>query len=399
MQRFLILFLSLFFIPLAWAVDVSMLTPEKRAVLAQKAAAIEAGERRLKYDWVGELSLSASATESKGAGSDESALSQQAGIGFSQDLFRSGGITGSIRYASQWARIERLALEQEQNGYLEALASMRLQYEQDRLRLLQNEHQLKNSEITLFIKRQQYEAGETDITQLNDALRERNALQKTRLELKNTLANRRLELAKLTLLDPESIALPFYDRPEKETFLNRHLPTRLALAQSDAATTQQGLTASSYLPTLSATANYGYQQNEGFAADGDSYSAGLRLVMPLSFTAKAAWQEKRAEALRARSWAQAAKEEAAAFYDQSAGTLANTQERIALLKENIRLYDQLIVVTDRAVQSGERSRYDLQMLENTRAIDDYEIRIHEIALLSERAKLYFAMTQSKAFDE
>lgn len=375
-----------------------MLTPEKQAVLAQKAAAIEAGERRLKYDWIGEVSLSASATENKGSGSEESRLNQQAGVNFSQDLFRSGGITGSIRYAREWAALERLTLEQTGNGYLQQLALALLQYEQDRLRLLQNEHQLKNSEIALFLKQRQYEAGAADVTELNDALRSRNTLQKARLELKNTEAARRLEVAKLTPLSPEAIALPVYAEVSKNDYLARHIATLQAQLQGRIAQTQQTLTQANYLPTLSATASYGYLQNEGFDPT-DSYSAGIRLSMPLSFTAKSSIEEKRAEALRAASLAASTRLEAEALYDQAAGTLKSTQESIALLGENIGLYDQLIAVTTRAVAAGERSRYDLQTLENTRAADAYEIRLNEIALQIERAKIHYAMSRAKETHE
>ncbi|MGE4294133.1 MAG: TolC family protein [Campylobacterales bacterium] len=397
MQRLI----GLLFFPLTalWALDVSMLTPEKQAVLAQKAAAIEAGERRLKYDWVGEVSLSASATESKGAGSNESTLSQQAGASFAQDLFRSGGITASIRYADEWARAERLALEQTTNGYLQELALARLGYEQDRIRLEQNDRRLENSEIALFLKRRQYEAGEADITQLNDALRERNTLQKARVELQAALRNRRLELGRLTPLEPEAIALPVYAPLTQETFTDRHLASRLAQAQSRMAKTQQAISAAGYLPALSATASVDYRQSEGLSADGESYSAGLRLSMPLSLTATAAVQEKKAEALRTRSLAQDAKLAAAALYDQTAATIAALEEGRALLGKNIALYDELIAVTDRAVRSGERSRYDLQTLQNTRAIDNDEIRLSDLAIRIEQAKLHYALTWTKASHE
>ena len=230
-----------------------------------------------------------------------------------------------------------------------------------------------------------------DITELNDALMNRNSVQNTRLELQNTLASRRQELAKLTPLDPETIPLPGFAPIAKESYLQRHLALNLARAQESMARAQAGITRSSALPTLTFNADYGYQQKDGEHLDPDSYSVGLRLSLPFSVTATAATEEKRAQALQRELEASQALLEAEATYTQTQTTIANLQERIGVLEENIRLYEKLISVAEAGVKSGYRNAYDLQTLQNTRAVDRLEIRLSELAIRIEQARLFYAL--------
>lgn len=377
-----------------FAIDFSQLTEEKQELIRQKARAIEAGESRAKYDWIGSFSLGASVTENSVSGSNDTKRSEQASINFTQDLFRSGGITGSIDSAKRVANLSRLQLENELFGYLSNLAVLRINYEIDNLKLLQNEKQLKNSEITLFIKKRQYEVGIADITQLNDAIRDKNNVQNLRVNLENSRANRELEISKLSRLNPKDIELPKYESVDRDFFVQNSFSLLIAKEQERIAQADKTITTSNYLPTLSANAKYGYQKNEGFAGD-DFYSYGLSFVMPLKFTAFSAVEEKKAEALKAFSNIQSVLQESGAQYDQIVDLFASKMRSIELLQENIVLYDELIKITKQSVLVGEKSKFDLEMLENSREIDNIEIKINELLLDIEKAKLFYMISQKK----
>ncbi|MDR1450735.1 MAG: TolC family protein [Helicobacteraceae bacterium] len=373
----------------AFALDRSHLSEDIQSAIAHKEAAIEAGRKRLKYDFVGDIRLSGSVTENKNSNAEEWSRSGQASANFSQDIFRSGGIIASIDYAELWARAARIQLIQERNGYLQNLATLLLQLRQDQIRLKQNELNAKNAEIALLIKQKQYEAGETDITQLNDALQAKNNLQKARLDLQNQSLSRFDEIAKLTSLKPETIPLAPFERIGEGEFIDGSLAARLAKIQSETARTQQTITLSSYLPTLSASAGASYSHSE--AIDRESYNYGLSLSMPLSLTEGWAIEEKKLEALRAKSQERTTVEEVKRIYAQSKNAIEATQKNIEVSKENIALYDSLIRVARAQTQSGDRSRFDLQTLENSRQSDQLEIESSGIAVQIELAKLYYAI--------
>jgi outer membrane protein TolC len=372
----------------AFALDRAHLSEDIQSAIAHKEAAIEASRKRQKYDFVGDIRLSGSASRSKNSNGDDWAQSESASASFSQDIFRSGGIIASIDNAELSARLAKLQLVQETNGYLQSLATLLLQSKQDQIRLRQNELSAKNAEIALLIKQKQYEAGETDITQLNDALQTKNNLRKTRLDLQNQSLSRLEEIAKLTPLKPEAIPLAPFENTSEDEFLRASLSAALAKTQSEIARIQQKITLSSYLPTVSASAGATYSHNEN--SEGRSYNYGLSLSMPLSVTEGWAIEEKKLEALRVKSQERTTVEEVKRAYSQSKSAIEAAQQSVEVSKENIALYDSLIRVTRAQAQSGAIARYDLQTLENSRQSDLLEIESSQIAIQIELAKLYYA---------
>ncbi|MDR0747510.1 MAG: TolC family protein [Helicobacteraceae bacterium] len=373
----------------ASALDVSHLSDDIQSAIASKEAAIEAGRKRQKYDFVGDFRLSGSATQSKTVGAGDWSGSEQIGASFSQDIFRSGGIIASIDYAELSALSARLQLIQERNGHLQSLATLLLQSKQDEIRLRQNELNAKNAEIALLIKQRQYEAGEADITQLNDALQTKNNLRKTRLDLENQRLSRLEDIAKLTPLKPEAIPLAPFEQIDQGEFVENSISAKLAKVQSQSAKVQQTITVSSYLPSISASA--GVSRSYADTGDRESYNYGLSLSMPISLTEGWAIEEKKLEALRAQSQERTTIEEVKRAYAQSKSAIETTQKNVEVSKENIALYDSLINVTRAQAQSGSVSLFDLQTLENSRESDRLEIESNQIAVQIELAKLYYAI--------
>ncbi|MDR3347088.1 MAG: TolC family protein [Helicobacteraceae bacterium] len=373
----------------AFALDRSHLSEEIQSAIAHKEASIEAGRKRLKYDFLGEARLSGSITQNKGVGATDWEKNEQASANFSQDIFRSGGISASMRHAEYWAQAERIRVAEEINGYLRQLATLILQARQDQIRLRQNDLGIKNAEIALLIKQRQYEVGEADITQLNDALQTKNNLQKTRLELKSQYLTRLDEIAKLSPLEPESIPLAPFAPITRAEYEARSLAMRLAKAQSMIAKEQHSITTSSYLPTLSASAGISHTRSD--MIDGESYNYGVTLSMPLSFTEGWAIEEKKLESLRANSQERATAQEVRRTYAQSLNAIDAIEGNIEVSRQNITLYDSLIAVANAQVNSGDRSRYDLQTLENSRQSDLLEIELSNIAIQIELAKLHYAI--------
>ena len=61
----------------------------------------------------------------------------------------------------------------------------------------------------------------------------------------------------------------------------------------------------------------------------------------------------------------------------------------ALAQNNLALYDDLIQATTAGVKTGYRSGYDLETLQNTKKIDEYEITINELNIQLELVKLHY----------
>ena len=63
--------------------------------------------------------------------------------------------------------------------------------------------------------------------------------------------------------------------------------------------------------------------------------------------------------------------------------------------KNLSLYDELISVIQAGVDSGYKTGYDLQTIKNSKAIEEYTIKINELNIELELAKLYFAINVNK----
>ncbi|GHV03904.1 hypothetical protein AGMMS50229_04110 [Campylobacterota bacterium] len=378
-----------YFACLCFALDETHLNSDITTSIDSQKGSIEAGRKRQKYDFLGEVRLSGSISENRNDPLDQWRRTDQATVSFSQDIFRSGGIIASMDYADLWAAAEILRLRSEINGYLLTLSTALLQAAQDRLRLEQNDLSIKNSEITLLIKQTQYQVGEADITQLNDAIQNRNTLNRTKLDLKNTLTNRYQEIAKISWIDPETFAVPHYPAIDENEFLQKNIKALSAKYNTKIASTQHTLTRSNYLPTIALNASYGRQKAEN-SDTADSMSYGVQITVPLSFTSFSSVEEKRADSLKKASDERTAYLEAKKVWLQSQNTMKSTEESIKILRENILLFDSLINATSAQVKTGSASRFDLDMLNNSKRIDEIEIELNKIAIEIERAKLFYA---------
>ena len=94
--------------------------------------------------------------------------------------------------------------------------------------------------------------------------------------------------------------------------------------------------------------------------------------------------------LRSRAEAaDAAREEGSAF-DQSRNLIARYERENDVIRENLELYDTLIGVISKGVEAGYKTGYDLQTLQNTKRTDELNLRINDINIQLELAKLHYS---------
>lgn len=376
--------------------DVSLLSPEKQRYYEHQQRQINAGYEKLYYDWLSPINLKASGIYEKSAVSGMYDSRQNFSAGIAQDLFRSGGITYSIGYAKTKKETDIIGLQRDIAGINQQLINAVLNYQKNALLLEQSEIKLKNSQIEIFLKRKQYEAGDIDITLLNNALMNQSSELKNNTSIRFTLAQQRLEAAKLSDYPIESIKLPVFTLSQKEDFLNEGWNIRYARLLSQSTAQQYGQTKSSYLPKLTFIADTGIQRLNSYkfsASDyhGNFYDMGLQLSMPLTYNASAAVQEIESTYLKQQADAADIKRQMDAQYEQSLARIESYQQVIAITNENLKFYDELIGATKAAVDAGYKAGYDLKTLQNTKAIEELEIRINEINLQIELASLHYMM--------
>ena len=83
------------------------------------------------------------------------------------------------------------------------------------------------------------------------------------------------------------------------------------------------------------------------------------------------------------------KNETAFEYEQIFTKIDTYLKQNETINKNIKLYEELIGANQISSEAGMTSKYDLEILENTKTINEFDILINKINILQQYAKLYF----------
>lgn len=378
--------------------DTEFLSKEKQELFEQQKREYEAQHEKLKDDWIAPLNLSGSYGYDKSTNDIRSDVKKVA-ASISQDIFRSGGITYKIHYADAKKRADEINLTREVASLNEDLFTTLLNYKKSSYELEQSSKKLSNYDIEIFIKRQLYEAGKADITELNNALMNKSGEQKNYVALKYAIADAKLKISKISDIDPDTFTVFAFDLVEEHQYLQNSLELRYAQAQNQTYEHLYNVTKSSFLPSVSLNGSAGYQNYDpkerlsGY--EGGFYSAGISINLPITYNSSAAKEEAKAAYLKQNAQTHDKERSAKASYAQSLERIKSYHDYIDITSKNIALYDELISITKTGVEAGYKSGYDLQTLKNTKAIEEYIIKINEINIQLELSKLHFAIKADK----
>lgn len=210
--------------------DIKLLEENKKEVLKLKEVKIQKEYEESKNSWIDPLNSTASISKSNSI-SDTNSTSKKVYIGFSQDVFRSGGIKYLIEYSDEKYKYDALSLQNERVELIYNIYDTVLEINKYNIQLKQNRLSLANQDIEVYIKKLQYEAGKLDLIELNNAIMTKNTLLKEKLNLKNTLNNKIKELSKYTDLKYTDIELLDFKAVSKDEYMERELSYNIQVSK------------------------------------------------------------------------------------------------------------------------------------------------------------------------
>ena len=269
----------------------------------------------------------------------------------------------------------------------------KLKYQQ-----FQNRIKYENKDIELIIKKIQYEAGKSDIIELNNAVMSKNIAYRDVISVENSLKQKELELAKYTDLKYENIEILDFKPISKEDFLQKNFSLLKEDARVSILNSSYKIDRSKYFPKLTLNANARYSNTKddfnNMLSDTrkeDSQStASLNFSMPLfDYNMSSKLQESKIEVLKQQTYLNDLKSDMESDFEQIL-TKIDTYEKISKsIDDNIKLYEDLIKANRVSNQAGMTASYDLEILENSKKINEYDLLINDINILQEYSKLYF----------
>jgi len=382
-------------LPFAFAVqggaDELPLSTQKQELLQLKREQVKEQTGTGTTSWVSPLVLSLSYDKSKSALNVEG-TTKSAGVSWNQDLFRSGGIYYTVEQAEASGQANLLGVDIEEATWLKQAYTLKAQIERDRLKLKQSELTLANRDIDLMITQAKYKVGSADISELNRVTIDRDSARTDVIVVKNSLRSEEYELKKVLGSQAiESVALPEFPLVSRESYLQNSLELLQYTAQNAADAAAWKVTRAAYLPTLSFNASYGYSDYEGnpLDYDGNRYSYGAVLSMPLDINSRGTIEASRLQSLQTQTAQIDRKLELEQEYDMRTSTIGDYTEKIGVAEEMITMYDDLYTFTENQVKAGFKSSYDLESLGNSVQIQKLEKQIQTYNIQIERIALYF----------
>jgi len=173
--------------------NIEILNENRQEVQALEKNIIEKEYESSKNDWISPLNLDAGVTRSHSFSDDNDQFTKTVSIGFTQSIYKSGGIEFTIEYAKNKLQSDLLSWENNNNALYQKVYEIILNISKLNFQKEQSIYELKNKEIELILKKIEYEAGKTDIIELNNAIMTKNAAYKSKVDLENSLQELKYE--------------------------------------------------------------------------------------------------------------------------------------------------------------------------------------------------------------
>ena len=376
--------LSLILLPLfAFSNDSKVLSNTKQEIINLKQKQIEQKAQNNKYDWLSDINLNASIIKD-----EDNTNTKDYYLSISQDIFNFGGISSQMDYAKQLKKMESLDLDISTKEDLNTLFSFLIDVKINDINLEQNSLNLKNSLIDIRNKKSEYKAGELGISDLNDAIITKNELSDYKKELELSKLVNINSIKKYSNKNYKTINIPNIKLMNKDIYLQNSTSVNYALVDVNVNNSLYKIKKSDYLPSLALTGQYGYQDSSSINED-EYYNYGLKISMPLSYTASNDIEQTKLDYLISKKELNDELINSESTYDEAVLRIKNYKDRIKLALEDIKLYDELLLVNEEEFKAGYKTIDDVETLKNSKQIRALDIKLYRLNIQKEILALYY----------
>lgn len=339
---------------------------------------VEADSSKLRDSWINPLRINYSYIKSNSYGRDQE--QQSASIKMDQTIFQSGGIYFGIKYANYSKKYASLSVDIQKRKLVKDAVSILMQIKQADLRIKRQEFQIKNSEISLEQKKEQYINGQLDSGFLDNAIIERNFVIQSLYDIQTSKQKLISKFKAISDLEYSNVDLPILKKIDKEQFLQHNAVLNLSKSEIQKAKYFNNVTIAKYLPKVSVIAGYNWKSESLLGGSFQSpettyYDYGLNLSIPFDFNVFKDIQSTKVEYLKSKIDIEDKRRELIAIYEQVMQNLENYEKKKLLSIENKEIYERILQDTKELFNAGYKTQYDVELLNNSVSISkiDYEI--------------------------
>ncbi|MDK2041993.1 TolC family protein [Aliarcobacter butzleri] len=360
-----------------------VLMPLKNEIRDLESKSIEEKKEVNKYEWLNDLNISLSQSKD-----DEHIKTKDYSLNLNQKIVDFGGISSQIDYANNLFKQEALKIRMENFEDLNTLYKNFIDLKINDINILQNDLNIKNSEIEVDIKKSQYRNGQSDISDLNDAIMKKNLLEDSKMNLKLNKVIYENDIKKLTSYELNNLSIPSISLISKDIFLEKSTKKLYANLESQVSQNEYKKTKSKYLPALNLTGAVGYQDSTVKKSQ-DYYNYGASITMPLNYTFSNDIEYSKLVYLQNRKKEELTSIELEKVYDSSIETIKQFENRINLALNDIKLYEELLELNQEEFNAGFKADEDVQTLKNSKEIRKLDIEKYKLNIKKELLYIYF----------
>jgi len=356
----------------------------------------EAESSKLRDSWIAPFSLKYSFIKNQQDDEVSGASEwdqESASITWNQTIFQSGGIYYGIKYATASGKYANYSVDVAKRKLVKDAITILMQIKQTDLRAKRQELQIKNSEIALEQKKEQYLNGQLDSSFLDNAIIERNLVIQALYDIETSKERLVTKFEAISDKDYRQAAIPSLQNIEKDEFLTHNLVLKMDESEALKNSYYNDVTITKYLPKVSLSAGYSWQGETKMLgaidrAENTSYNYGLVATIPLDINTLDDIYSSRAEYLKSKVAISDKKRELSALYDQVMQNIENLEKKKQLSLENKDIYKKLLDETNELFKAGYKTDYDVELLRNSYEMATIDFKIYEIDKQLELLTLY-----------
>lgn len=365
----------------------------------------EAEASKLRDSWIAPFTLKYSLTKNKQedepyvgstgpVAADESEWEQEsASITWNQTIFQSGGIYFGIRYATASGKYANYSADVAKRKLVKDAITILMQIKQADLRAKRQELQIKNTEIALEQKKEQYLSGQLDSSFLDNAIIDRNLVIQSLYDIETSKERLISKFEAISDKDYKQASIPNLQDIQKQEFLKHNLVLKMDESAAEKNDYYNNVTIAKYLPKVSLSAGYSWQGETKMLGAFDrpentSYNYGVVATIPLDINTFDDISSSRAEYLKSKVALADKKRELGALYDQVMQNIENLEKKKQLSLENKDIYKKLLDETKELYKAGYKTQYDVELLRNSYKMAGIDFKIYEIDKQLELLTLY-----------
>ncbi|SFV65448.1 FIG01146407: hypothetical protein [hydrothermal vent metagenome] len=312
-----------------------------------------------------------------------------------QPIFQSGGIIYGIKFANASKLYADYSVDVAKRKMIKDTVSILMQIKQVDLKEEARKLQITNSQINLEQKTEQYLSGQLDSGFLDDAVIQLNEVKQSLFEIQTSKEKLINQFSILSDLSYENAKIPNLTLISMNDFLGHNIVLKQNAAEVEKNAYYKNVTITKYLPQVSLTAGYNWNDSEQFFGGEtvinnttDYYDYGVRVNMPIDINSFRDIESIKIDYLKAQVVQKDKERELKALFSQVLHNIDNFNKKIELSNESMGIYKKLLEDTQELFLAGYKTQYDVNTLKNSFEMQKIDSKVFEIDKQLELLTLY-----------